>query len=466
MITIDQRGCGQGKTTDGIYKRIHANKQQNKKTLIVVPSIKLQEQYVKDLDYPIAIINSQLYNSDSNDFNTTIKATLHHMRKGTDIIIITHQAFTKLPNDKTVKRKYDLIIDEALDDIIHKTDVISTNNEVWKPDYDLLNLFEFEDETTEQIVNITTDDDEEWYQLHQFREPTDGLLNDSPSFKSITDKNYIHNVTSKGWHILNGQDGGTAHIISTLNPEILKGYVSVYIAAAAFYHTKMHHWMLFNEFDFYTPKEYRFTQHTGNIKLFTSDNQKFNWSNTKRKEYPEILEKYHNQVKKYSSGDVLTIRNNSETQHMGSIEKRLNHNVHGMNDLQEYTNISLESALIPDPQIKKFIIDKWLNKYNKYDQNRHITHMFSSYLFYQVIMRTSLRSRHYNNERINIFVLDQNTGVCLMDYFDNITEIGEMDITTNVALKPRGRPHNPLKLTKQEKNKRYRDKKRTSTEDF
>ena len=70
MITIDQRGCGQGKTTDGIYKRIHANKQNNIKTLVVVPSIRLQEQYKFDLDYPIQIINSHLYNEDSIDFNT------------------------------------------------------------------------------------------------------------------------------------------------------------------------------------------------------------------------------------------------------------------------------------------------------------------------------------------------------------------------------------------------------------
>mgnify|MGYP003340876010 CR=1 FL=1 len=50
MIVIDQRGCGQGKTTDGIYKRIRANKQNNIKSLVVVPSLKLQEQYKKDLD--------------------------------------------------------------------------------------------------------------------------------------------------------------------------------------------------------------------------------------------------------------------------------------------------------------------------------------------------------------------------------------------------------------------------------
>ena len=107
MITIDQRGCGQGKTTDGIYKRIHANHQNNIKTLVVVPSINLQEQYKKDLDYPVQIINSKIYNEDSGSFTTTIQASLHHMRVGTNFIIITHQAFVKLPMTGN-KTKYDL----------------------------------------------------------------------------------------------------------------------------------------------------------------------------------------------------------------------------------------------------------------------------------------------------------------------------------------------------------------------
>ena len=439
MIVIDQRGCGQGKTTDGIYKRIRANKQNNIKSLVVVPSIKLQEQYKKDLDFPVEVINSHIYNEDSTDFNTTIQACLHNMKKGTDIIIITHQAFVKLPMTGH-KIKYDLIIDEALDDIIRKTDVASVNNEAWQPDYDLYNLFEFENNIVEKTVEITKDDDEEWHQLHQFREPTQGLLSDSPSFKNITDKNFVHHVTSKGWHILNGQDGGIAHVISTLNPDILKNWRAVYIAAAAFTYTKMYHWMMFNKFQYYTPKEYRFVEHIGNIKLFTSDNHKFDWSNNKRKTYPEILNKYHEQVKQHASGEVITVRNNSETQNLGDIEVRLNHNVHGMNDLQEYKDISLETALIPDPQVKKFIIDNWLVNFNKENQKRAITHMFSAYLFYQVIMRTGLRSKDYNNERINIFVLDQNTGVCLMDYFEEVTEIGEMDITSDIPLKKRGAP--------------------------
>ena len=464
MIVIDQRGCGKGKTTDGIYKRIINNKLKDIKTLVVVPSINLQKQYKKDLDIDVQIINSQIYNEESSFFKTTVQAAMDAMRKGSNLIIITHQTFIRLPNSGN-RFMYDLIIDEALDEIIKKTQITSVNNDEWQPDYDLNNLFDFESDVIRETIDIDKDNDNDWYELRQLREPTMGLLYDSPSFRSITDKNYIHYVTAKGWNILNNQDGGTINVISVLNPDMLKRWRSVYIAGAAFEYTKMFHWLVSNQIDWYTPNNLKFEPHIGNIKLWTSDNNKFKWSNTKRATHPNILRNYHNHVKLNASGQVITIRNNDEPQNMSDIETRINHNVHGLNNLQNYHDISLESALIPDPQIKKFIMDHWLTSHPSNQVNRLITHMFSAYLFYQVVMRTKLRNQNYNNERINIFVLDQDTGVCLMDYFSSINEVGEMDITSEVQFKPRGRPNTSLEL-KKEKNRirqqKYRDKKKNS----
>lgn len=460
MITIDQRGCGKGKTTDGIYKRIISNKLKDIKTLVVVPSIRLQKQYKQDLDIDVQIINSQIYNEDSMFFKTTVQATIDAMRKGNSLIIITHQTFIRLPSSGN-RFMYDLIIDEALEEIIKKTQIASVNNDVWQPNYDLNNLFDFENDIVRETIEISKDDDTDWHELHQLREPTEGLLYDSPSFRSITDKNYVHYVTAKGWNILNNQDGGTINVISVLNPDILKRWHSVYIASAAFRYTKMFHWIVANDLVYHTPNNLKFELHKGNIKLWTSDNNKFKWSNTKRMNNPNILENYHNQVKLNSSGQVITIRNNGESQNMGSIENKVDHNVHGLNDLQNYHDISLESALIPDPQIKKFIIDHWLTSHPTNQVNRLLTHMFSAYLFYQVVMRTKLRNQNYNNERINIFVLDQDTGVCLMDYFEEITEVGEMDITSTVQFKKRGRPITPIEI-KREKARLRQQKSRNN----
>lgn len=453
-ITLDERGCGQGKTTDGIYKRLYKNHKNNIKSLVVVPSIKLQKQYKDDLDIPVTIINSEIY----NQYNTTVRATLDSMERGTNLILITHKTFLMLPMNK-FRKDYDLIIDEAIDEVIKKTTIVSVNSDDWNPDYDLNNLFSFHDDITTQIVELSNDDDENWYQLYQDRTPSYSLISDSPSFKTITDKNYVHYVTPRGWNILNNQDGGVVNVISTLNPNTFMYYKSVHIAAAAFKRTKMYHWMQAN--NLFTQTQNSFKKHKGNIKIWASSDNKFSWSNNKRKTKPEILNDYHNLVNTNASGKVIAIRNNEELRSLNN-EIRIGHSVHGLNSksLQNCNDISLESALIMDSQTRKFIMDNWLSAtLNKTEVNKKIIHMHSAYLFYQVVMRTKLRNQNYNNERINIFVLDQDTAVCLMDYFDEISESGELDITSNVIPITRGRPQTSeeLKIQKKaERNRKYR----------
>lgn len=466
LITIDQRGCGQGKTTDGIYKRIHANVANNIKTLVAVPSINLMNQYLVDLGDTVQVINSELFNKKNFDlglceYKSTVEAFMNAVHEDKPIIVITHATFVMLPKIGE-RKKYDLIIDEAIEDIIHITKVRTVNNEIWKPNLDLLNIFEFENSIVQEIVELDKLDDEKWYELYQYRQPTDTLFTDSPSFQTITDKNYIHHVTGLGWSVLNDQTGGESTVISTLNPDVLKNWKSVYIASAAFHFTKMYHWMQANDFDIYVPSGYRFKPHNCNIKLYTSNNNKFKWSNTKRETYPEILAKFHDEVLSHVKGEkVIALRNNGESQHLGDLEKKVTHNVHGMNDLQDYKNVSLESALIPDPKTKKFILDNWLQSMNKHEQNRAMIHMQCGHLFYQVIMRTKLRSRNYMNEQINVFVPDQDTGVCITDYFDvNGIHPYEMDITSGIQFKPRGQPEKLVKLTPAEKQKRYRERKK------
>jgi hypothetical protein len=463
-ITLDERGCGQGKTTDGIYKRLQRNHKNNIKSLVVVPSIQLQKQYTNDLDFPVILINSENYNQ--TNYTTTVKSTLEAMKRGVNTIIITHKTFTMLPNSQ-YRKNYDLIIDEAIDEVLKKTVIHGHYSDEWNPDYDLGNLFSFENDTMQQIIDLSTDDDENWYRLYQDRTPSYSLISDSPSFKTITDKNYIHYVTPKGWRVLNNQDGGIANVISTLNPDILKYYKSVHIAAAAFKKTKMYHWMRAN--NLFTQTQNSFKKHKGNIKIWASDNNKFSWSNNKRKSKPEILDDYHNFVNQYASGKVIAIRNNEDIRSLTN-EIRIGHSVHGLNNkqLQNCNDISLESALVMDSQTKKFVMDNWLSAIlSKSEVNKAIIHMQSVYLFYQVVMRTKLRNKNYNGERINIFVLDQDTAVCLMDYFEEISDVGEMDITSNIVMLPRGRPQTSeeqKKQLKKESNQRYYINKKIKTE--
>jgi hypothetical protein len=357
------------------------------------------------------------------------------------------------------RKDYDLIVDEAIDEVIKKTSIVSVNSDDWNPDYDLNNLFSFKDDITTQVIELSNDDDDTWYQLYQDRTPSYSLISDSPSFKTITDKNYVHYVTPKGWNILNNQDGGIVNVISTLNPDSLKYWKSIHIAAAAFKRTKMYHWMQAN--NLFTQTQNVFKKHKGNIKIWASNDNKFNWSNNKRKNIPEILNDYHNLVNTNASGKIIAIRNNEELRSLNN-EERIGHSVHGLNNssLQACNDISLESALIMDSHTKKFIMDNWFSAIlNKSEVNKKIIHMQSAYLFYQVVMRTKLRNQDYNNERINIFVLDQDTAVCLMDYFDEISDVGELNITSKFISTQTGRPQTSDELKQEKKtdrNRKYR----------
>ena len=415
-ITLDERGCGQGKTTDGIYKRIYNNHKNNIKTLVVVPNCKLQIQYESDLHemgIPVSIINSKEKYGD----NTTVSATRTHMEQGSNLIIITHQNFVRLPM-WSYRKNYDLIIDEAIDDIIRTTTVNEQDDNIkWKPNYDFNNIFDFADSYAEESIELSPTDDDFWYQLKQKYEPNSGMLLSSEVFKRLTDTNYIHYVTSKSWRVLNKQDTGRISVISVLSPNVLKLYRSVHIAASNFKKTKMYHWMKSNNIIAQTQN--RFKKHNSNIKIWASDLNNFRWSNNKRKNLPIILDRYHEFVNKNSNGTVICVRNNNETRKLKN-EINVGHNVHGLNDPQYQlcTDVSLESALLFDSKTEKFIIDQWLTYMSKSEVKRALIHMQSAYLFYQVIMRTKLRSQNYDNEQINIFVLDQDTAVCLMDYFD------------------------------------------------
>lgn len=457
-ITLDERGCGQGKTTDGIYKRIYKNHTNNIKTLVVVPNCKLQEQYAKDLDIPVHIINSDNKNGD----NTTVKATRNLMENGTNLIIITHQNFVRLPM-WSYRKNYDLIIDEAIEDIIRTTTVDEQEDVKWKPNYDFNNIFDFADSYAEESIELSPTDDDFWYQLKQKYEPNSGMLLSSEVFKRLTDTNYIHYVTSKSWRVLNKQDTGRINVISVLSPNVLKLYKSVHIAASNFKKTKMHHWMRSN--NIITQTQNRFKKHNSNIKIWASDLNNFRWSNTKRKTLPIILDRYHDFVNKNSNGTIICVRNNQEVRKLKN-EINVGHNVHGLNDpsYQLCTDVSLESALLFDSRTEKFIIDHWLTSMSKSEVKRAMIHMQSAYLFYQVIMRTKLRNRDYDNEQINIFVLDQDTAVCLMDYFDlDQMSSEEFPIITKEELEEYnignkgGRP--PLTEEQREINKKLSQKK-------
>lgn len=476
MITIDQRGCGEGKTTQRIYKRIDFNIKNNIKTLVVVPGLQLQKQYIDEnsgINYPAEVINNKIYNKYHYKYKSTVQALLDSMKNGENIIIVTHKTFTLLPKDIGYKNQYDLIIDEALDEVVKLSKVVYKKTD-WDINFNLANLFSFENEVYEQSIKLS-DEDQDWTKINVKLNPGQTILNDSESFNNLVDNNYMTYVTGHGWKVLTQQIEGEARIINVLDPHLLVGWYDVLIAAAAFKYTKMYYWLKTYGIDMVTITD--FVPHKSYIRIHTDTviGQRYNkkvtgksgiiYSNTLIKKYPQIVDNYHNYINEHRTGKIISIRNNHQDKKLPD-EEVLSHNVHGLNDYQHITNVNLETALNMDPHIESFYRNIWLNQLSPSDRDKFILHFHSSYLFYQVIMRTGLRSRNYNNEVVDIFIPDLSIATSILDYFSNdFIKIHEMNLLKGIPETPKsnGRPigtTKPNKMTKSEYNKRAYEKKK------
>jgi len=252
------------------------------------------------------------------------------------------------------------------------------------------------------------------------------------------------------------KNSGEMHIMSELNHNVLEGWHSLHVACASFENTKMFHWMRSKgmELTVTTP----FTPHTGNIHLYCSNDPDFKWSKTKKDQYPDILTDFHAQVNKLATGTIIGLRNNSEKKRKLNNEIKVTHNVHGQNtpEMKAACNVSCESALNPDPMVHNFITSKWLVGMDKHQIKKAMKQMYMGHLFYQVIMRCILRTREYNNERVNIFVLDQQTAVALTEYFV-ITESHEIDFTSS-AMKGKKKPKTSTERSRERRERIAQEK--------
>lgn len=494
---IDSRACGQGKTVDGIYKLIDEYRILNKPVLLVCGSIELQNQY--KLHYPeIILINSQNHSNESTVSRLTYE--LHSpFNDEFRLICITHQTFMML--DSTYNRsKFLLIIDEALSNIYRSDPVKFT-----KIKYDWNYHFEFErpDDsypTYEEMVDLNSFPRDIFYNLkilHSESVDDDNLIGRSEVYRHITDRNYDHYISPYDYNIMMNTDTTNQksfEIFSLLNQNIFNEWGGIHIAAAAFDKTPMYY--LFKKFGIYDKFDtiHDFKKHYANIDMHCYSN--FKWSNNKRKKSSKYLDHFHNYVNRHSTGAVLALRNKDELSKLDN-ELLIGHSVHGLNrpEYQSITNISMESALLPSQYLGLFIrysllsnlprtndMDDEVITYNipEGDQEKIIIHFHSVYLFYQAIMRCKLRSRDYNGEKINIFVLDHDVGSELFDYFDydNTHEIPDIDNKPSLAdrAKERARKYREEKkkslenkkktpMTSAERSRRHRNKKKTDSND-
>lgn len=443
-ILIDSTQCGGGKTVNGIYPKLQFNIQNNIKTLLVLGSVALQKQY--QTKFP----QITLINTTNKAEDTVLKSIMAAMKQGDIVISITHQAYMMMKWNN-IRYDYFVIQDEALANIFSETPIFTKDETLvkvdWKAHFEI--QYDKYQITMEQYDEVNKYPRDVFYRMDIIGTSDSTILNEK--YKRVTDTNYTQYITPYDYKIMIGESENKSesfNIYSLLNESIFTGYQSHYVAAAAF--DKTPQYWLFKKFGYDMEVIKPFVEHEGNVHIHSYSDPKFKWSNTKRKTNKELLNTFHNYVESKATGTVLTLHNVSEISSINN-SLALTHNVHGLNK-PEYTScndIVMASALIYSSGLKSFIKQVLLEDMDSKEQDKLITHFASAYLFYQAIMRCSLRTREYNNQQVNVFVLDHVTATALMDYI-YFTDVHAFELPVEKK--------ESNAISKAEQNKRYREK--------
>lgn len=454
MITIDSRGCGEGKTTSAIYPKLKKHLACFQKVLIVVPSTKLQDQYDDFLTDPTQVVKINSYTEKMNEqdrLSVIAKIKMAMERPEVYIIIITQAAFKLLEVSPIRKSTWHLIIDEAFD----PTRVIKYVRR--KSNFDWGKCLT--QPRTQTSAYIPVEIDEDYLDSWSYSDPIRNILDT---------EHWLSYVTADSYAGLIQDTAGYVEVYQELNPELMKDWASVHVAAAAFEITPMCDWFNLNKI----PYTIKWPFEIRELPIILHLVKDFNWSKSRASKYPQIADNFRtyvsNTCEDLGLDKILTLRNNSDN---GIIEgeKRLNHNPHGHNGFTSYRAISIESALNPTPGYKEFLkehlgIGQQQTRLGEITEKEHITRAFSSYLFYQSIMRTAARLQG-NTQEVHVFVLDYKSAHALTEYFtpQDVVEIPLAEIE-NINNKVNGRPRlSDQPLTGAERAKRHREKQKTVT---
>lgn len=177
---------------------------------------------------------------------------------------------------------------------------------------------------------------------------------------------------------------------------------------------------------------------------------------------PELLSVWQEYVDKTRTGSVLSARNiiwGKQGRHMDDIP--ISHNAHGLNGYTQYWNISLETALVPDPLAKKWMTDNWFAGDNEHDIKRKITNLWATYKFYQLVLRTGYRLADHGDNVLDVFVMDEDVAVGLVSvFFDKVIVKDQIDIGYTRPIRGRKRKY----ATEEERKAAHRLSKRKSAQ--
>lgn len=439
-IQYDSRSAGSGKTTGrradgtigvGIYPKIIDLYKRNQRVLIVVPSHHLQDQYRSAEEFTGSIASHiTLIRSDGSSTENVSTQIADAMGNRKQLVLITHEAFKLTSISDAVKADYHLIIDEAFDPYGFKPIRSTASNplnihKVFGVTRAVQNAWDYE----AKKITIDKDSDIEfeqtkWAVMAKLEDEieTSTLQEESKTWKALVNPNSRLWVNQDNWTRINNGEVGDINIGIDLNPNIMKGWKSIHIAAAAFEFTFMFNWMFKNGL---IPRQIpgcEFIPSSRVPMFYAPDYSDFIWSKTANKEAPNIYREFNQFVAGELNGRVpLVVRNNFNDVKTDN-EEKLTHNVHGMNNYASHTAVVLGSALNPSNSYRDFLRFQYAfgdadkdEKEVKFEQ--YLVRAWAGYLFYQVLMRSALRDPN-SQAIVDVFTLDKRIMLALGEYFN------------------------------------------------
>jgi hypothetical protein len=434
-ITVDSRSCGQGKTRGNInsIKSELQTKYNNKETsLVVLPSIHLIEEYIviaeKIVECPTEYraIHSENTSADS----TTMQIANALANSTNKIILITQKAF-KLSNwHPDTKKCINLFIDEALD----PWDIVK----VWHTEEANIN-FKWEENTTPRSPL-----DNGYLEIEVNPDMVNtSYTNNSTVLRDLTANNYKMFVNTEDYLTLcsNQQRTYSVSIIRELDDNLLMGWKTIRVAAAAFEHTFMRYWLDKNNLTWHTPTELQFQKHESPLTIHMPQSDSIiKWSLSKIQSKHPAKNDFKNYINKAVSKKdaVLYLRNNADSNivYYGRNQEKASFNTHGLNKWRHINKVSIEAATNITPELFRY----WsatVPALSGVDGRIRAYKARSGYDFYQLIMRSAAR----NNKAIDVYVLDHRVYLEGLNFFwsDNSIEkkLYEIPLTTLHYDKPK-----------------------------
>lgn len=431
-IIIDSRAAGQGKTCLGIYPRIHRLLDMNERILLVLPSIDLQDQYRTEFE---SYSDFEVINHTSAVEETVTHQIIRSLTSQTrTIVCITHAAWLRLNLPPAVREQWHLIIDEVIKPYDTVEWVRGRDPIDWRP---LLQLPEY----------YRADSNENnWWPIGFEVDLKDPWLGSIEPLRRLASTNWLVHARTSSINGMSADRSGRIEFVRELDPDLIQGWASQYVAAAAFETTLMAAWCRKNTIRCEYLHEFE-PRHAGRLIMHVPTDPDFRWSNHKRKTQISIHENYNIQVthrlRELGDPEIVAIRNNGSYLSFDN-EHRLKHNSHGQNHYLHVPAASCETALIPSPIFSAYLQDQ-------VDMSRReITAAYSAYEFYQMIMRTALRDHEFQG-RVDVFLLDTHVATELIGLFD--PDQFEVRDDIDLGLNKKSQP-----LTNAEHQKRYRQR--------